>query len=49
MLLQRHGAAFRQKIFQLKQSGFKTEPAFAQALNLDGDPYLALLDPALLD
>lgn len=49
VLLQRHGPAFRQQIFELKQSGFKTEPAFAQALNLRGDPYLALLDPALLD
>lgn len=49
VLLQRHGAEFRQQIFELKQSGLKTEPAFAHALNLDGDPYLALLDPAMLD
>lgn len=49
VLLQRHGVEFRQQIFELKRSGLKTEPAFAQALNLDGDPYLALLDPALLD
>lgn len=36
--------AFRQKIIGLKKQGIKTEPAFAEALNLSGDPYLALLN-----
>lgn len=42
-LLQQHGAAFRAQIIALKQQGLKTEPAFAKALGLAGDPYLALL------
>jgi len=43
-LLERYGAAFRQKIIALKREGLKTEPAFAQALGLEGDPYEALLN-----
>lgn len=43
-LLQREGAEFARRIRELKASGFKTEPAFAHALGLEGDPYLALLD-----
>jgi len=42
-LLQRYGEAFRQQIISLKKQGHKTEPAFAIALGLSGDPYLALL------
>lgn len=42
-LLQEHGEAFRQQIIALKKQGYKTEPAFAKALSLKGDPYLALL------
>lgn len=42
-LLARHGEAFRQRIIALKRQGYKTEPAFAKALGLSGDPYLALL------
>lgn len=42
-LLEQHGEPLRRQILQLKQAGFKTEPAFAKALNLAGDPYKALL------
>lgn len=42
-LLQQHGASFRQQIIALKQQGHKTEPAFALALGLTGDPYQELL------
>ena len=34
----------RLRIHQFKQMGLKTEPAFARALRLKGDPYLAMLD-----
>lgn len=42
-LLNKYGEKFRQQIIELKQEGYKTEPAFAKALNLPGDPYLELL------
>ncbi|MFD2919549.1 DUF4269 domain-containing protein [Terrimonas rubra] len=42
-LLQKNDAAFRQQVISLKKQGYKTEPAFAQLLNLSGDPYQALL------
>lgn len=42
-VLQKEGAAFKNQIIQLKQQGWKTEPAFAQLLGLEGDPYQALL------
>ena len=48
-LLALGGAALRRRIVALKRSGVKTEPAFAQSLGLDGDPYLALLDLEALD
>ncbi|MBK0404793.1 DUF4269 domain-containing protein [Adhaeribacter sp. BT258] len=42
-LLLSKGNQFRQTIRKLKVQGFKTEPAFAHALGLKGDPYLELL------
>lgn len=41
-LLERN-PTMREEIIQLKQQGVKTEPAFAQVLQLKGDPYKALL------
>ncbi len=43
-VLEREGDDFRKKIIHLKQAGYKTEPAFAKLLGLQGDPYQALLD-----
>lgn len=42
-LLQEKGESFRRQIIELKRQGLKTEPAFAFLLDLDGDPYEALL------
>ena len=42
-ILLEKGEAFRQQIITLKQQGYKTEPAFAMLLNLEGNPYEALL------
>ncbi|WP_114790299.1 DUF4269 domain-containing protein [Niabella yanshanensis] len=42
-LLKKYGEIFRQQIIALKKKGYKTEPAFAQVLKLEGDPYQALL------
>jgi predicted metalloenzyme YecM len=38
------GPQFKKKIKQLRAEGVKTEPAFAKALELKGDPYLKLLE-----
>ncbi|MEI9918610.1 MAG: DUF4269 domain-containing protein [Bacteroidota bacterium] len=43
-ILEEKGEVFRREIISLKERGIKTEPAFAQLLNLPGDPYLALLE-----
>lgn len=43
-LLQIHGDELRTLIISLKKAGYKTEPAFAKALGLTGDPYRTLLD-----
>jgi hypothetical protein len=42
-LLNKYGEKFRQQIVELKRQGHKTEPAFALALGLTGDPYAELL------
>ncbi|MFZ5971722.1 MAG: DUF4269 domain-containing protein [Bacteroidota bacterium] len=42
-LLQQHGENLKQTVLALKLKGMKTEPAFAQALGLPGDPYETLL------
>ena len=38
------GLDFKNKIIQLKRSGLKTEPAFAELLNIKGNPYDKLLE-----
>lgn len=43
-LLNLANSAFKTCILQLKQQGIKTEPAFAQVLQLTGDPYVVLSD-----
>lgn len=42
-LLKKGGSAFRERIIRLKEDGYKTEPAFAYELGIEGDPYEALL------
>jgi hypothetical protein len=42
-LLMAKGAQFKTLIIELKEQGMKTEPAFAKALGIDGDPYEELL------
>ncbi len=43
-LLKLGGRAVLPKVQTLREKGLKTEPAFAKALNLSGDPYTALLE-----
>ena len=42
-ILSEKGFDFRQKIKKLKSDGLKTEPAFAELLELKGNPYIELL------
>jgi hypothetical protein len=42
-LLERYGEIFRKKVIELKEKGYKTEPAFALLLGLEGNPYEELL------
>ena len=42
-LLRIHGEPLRKEVRSLKEQGLKTEPAFAKALDIDGDPYQELL------
>lgn len=42
------GVEARKAIRQLKQSGFKTEPAFAHYFRIEGDPYQRLLEMAAM-
>ncbi len=48
-LLALGGEEMAEMIRQQKQNGLKTEPAFAQYLHLEGDPYQALLDLENMD
>lgn len=38
------GAPFRRAVMEKRRQGARTEPAFADSLHLDGDPYVALLE-----
>ena len=42
-ILEQKGEEFRKQIINLKEKGWKTEPAFAELLGLKGNPYLELL------
>ncbi len=42
MLLMQH-PHIREEVIRLKENGLKTEPAFAQVLNINGDPYEGLI------
>lgn len=48
-LLDLGGEALKRAVLARRHSGIKTEPAFAAAPGLSGDPYLALLDLGLQD
>lgn len=43
-LLRLGGEGLREAVMTARWQGAKTEPAFAQVLGLEGDPYRAMLD-----
>ncbi len=43
-LLQEQGNTLREEVIRLKKQGMKTEPAFANALDWNGDPYELMLN-----
>lgn len=43
-ILTKKGQSFKAEILALKTKGIKTEPAFAQLLGIEGDPYVGLLN-----
>ena len=43
-ILEQKGEEFRKQIINLKEKGWKTEPAIAELLGLKGNPYLELLN-----
>ncbi|MCX3265892.1 DUF4269 domain-containing protein [Pedobacter agri] len=43
-ILLEKGENFRLQVIELKRQGYKTEPAFAKLLGLQGDPYEELLE-----
>jgi len=45
-ILKEKGTMFKAAVINLKNSGLKTEAAFAKLLQLNGDPYIALLNLA---
>lgn len=48
-LLALGGPTFKAAIIALRETGLKTEPAFAAVLGLEGDPYAALLELEAFD
>ncbi len=42
-ILNKKGNIFKNEVVKLKKSGYKTEPAFAKLLDIQGDPYEGLL------
>jgi hypothetical protein len=42
-ILMQRGDDFRRQVIDLKRKGYKTEPAFAVLLGLEGDPFTGLL------
>jgi len=43
-ILQHLGEDFRKDVIHLKENGYKTEPAFCKLLNIEGNPYIELLN-----